>query len=380
MDFNFTEVQAQLAQAIKRWVEKSYTFSHRANVISSEQGSSEQDWATLVELGLLALPVPEEAGGFGGSAIDTMVVMRELGGGLVVEPYLENVLAIELLKRSTSHMHLVDDIAQGSTRCALALHERNARYDTSWVETTAIELAGGGYSLSGTKTVVSHGASADTLIVSARITRAAGDRAGVMLFVVDAGAKGVSRTSYRTIDDRRAADIVFDQVVVPAEALIKTAMDASALLDLVTDIGTVALCGEALGVMDELQRATVEYLRTRKQFGVVLGQFQSLQHRAVDMYIELEQAVALTTLAAMRVDGTADDARRHAVSAAKLQVNSALKFVGQQAVHLHGGIGVTEELPVSHYFKRATIMQTQFGDASHHMARYTGSQAFRTIH
>ena len=354
MDFNFTQEQQQFSDALRRWIDKDYRFEQRNKIVLSEQGVSDAAWATLAELGMMALPVPEESGGFNGSAIDMMVVMHELGRGLVIEPYFATVLAVEFLKRSAGHANLLEQVATGELKLACALGEKQARHELFDIATTAqtAQTDSGGFTLNGTKTVVLHGAQADQLIVSARTGGAQRATEGISLFVVPATAAGVSRRDYRTIDCQRAADITFSNVKLPASALLGKLGAGWEVLDAVSDYGVALLCAEAVGAMEALNSATLEYLKTRQQFGVPIGKFQALQHRMAEMYMQLEQARSMATLAAVKVSSPDADERRRTVSAAKVKIGQAMKYVGQQAVQLHGGMGVTNELPAAHHFKR----------------------------
>jgi alkylation response protein AidB-like acyl-CoA dehydrogenase len=303
------------------------------------------------------------------------VVMQEIGRGLVVEPYLATVLGAEFLKLGGSHAELLEQVAGGGLKLACALGEQQSRHDMTDIATTATASAGG-YVLNGRKTVVVHGAEAGSLIVSARSAGAQRDTAGISLFVVPADIAGVTVTGYRTIDGQRAADIVFDKAEVPASALIGEAGAGWEILDAALDYGAGLLCAEALGAMEAIFAATLEYLKTRNQFGVPIGKFQALQHRMADMYIHLEQARSMALLAAVKL-GSGDAAeRRRVVSAAKFRVGQAAKFVGQQAVQLHGGMGVTDELPAAHHFKRLTMIDLSLGDSDHHLARFIAQPGF----
>lgn len=377
MNFNFTDEQQQLSDAIKRWVQKDYTFEHRRAVVESTDGTDINDWNSLVEFGLLALPMPENAGGFDGTAVDMMVVMQELGRGLVVEPYLPTVLGAEFLKRASGKESIISSVAEGAIKLAIALAERQSRHEMFNVQTTAVQHADG-YVLDGIKTIVIGAPFAHKFIVSARTSGNPRDTDGISLFLVDIDTDGVKLNPYKTIDGLRAADITLDKVFVPADASLVEIDHAWALIDEVMDVGASATCAEALGVMEELVQATLEYLNTRKQFGTTLSRFQALQHRAVDMYIELEQARMLTMMAAVKVDSGPADERRRTVSAAKVRVGQALKFIGEQAVHLHGGIGVTDELAVAHYFKRTVILESTFGDSDHHLERFIAQPEFKS--
>lgn len=375
MDFNFKEEQQQFADALKRWIAKDYSFETRRNIIHSDSGVSDAAWATLTELGMTALPVPEEQGGFSGTAVDMFVVMQEIGRGLVVEPYFATVLGAEFLKLGGGHGALLEQVAGGGLKLACALGEQQSRHDMADIATTATASAGG-YVLNGRKTVVVHGAEAGSLIVSARSGGAQRDTGGISLFVVPAATAGVTVTGYRTIDGQRAATIVFDKAEVPASALVGSEGAGWDILDAALDYGAGLLCAEALGAMEAIFAATLEYLKTRNQFGVPIGKFQALQHRMADMYIHLEQARSMALLAAVKL-GSGDAAeRRRVVSAAKFRVGQAAKFVGQQAVQLHGGMGVTDELPAAHHFKRLAMIDLTLGDSDHHLARFIAQPGF----
>jgi alkylation response protein AidB-like acyl-CoA dehydrogenase len=376
MNFNFTEEQQQFSDALRRWVEKDYTFEHRNKIVYSEKGVSDGAWATLVELGMTALPVPEQQGGFNGSAVDMFVVMQELGRGIVVEPYFATVFGAEFLKLAGKQEALLEKVATGDVKLACALGEKQARHELSNIAVTA-KKDGNGYIINGLKTVVLHGAQADQLIVSARSSGDQRATGGISLFVVPAGTAGVTPREYRTIDGQRAADISFENVKVSNAALLGGEGAGWDILDAASDYGTALLCAEAVGVMEMLHLMTLEYLKTRKQFGVPIGKFQVLQHRMAEMFIHMEQARSMATLAAVKIGSGNAEERRRTVSAAKVRVGQALKFVGQQAVQLHGGIAVTNELAASHYFKRSTMIDLTLGDADHHFARFIAQPQFR---
>jgi alkylation response protein AidB-like acyl-CoA dehydrogenase len=378
MDFNFKEEQLQFADALKRWVSKDYSFEARARIIGSDAGVSDAAWATLAELGMTALPVPEAQGGFSGTAVDMFVVMQELGRGLVVEPYLATVLGAEFLKLAGGHDALLEQVAAGELKLACALGERQSRHDLADIATSAVP-DGDAYLINGRKSVVVHGAQAGSLLVSARSGGAQRDHDGISLFVLPVDTAGVSITGYRTLDGLRAADIAFDNVRVPATALVGAAGAGWDVLDAAADYGAGLLCAEALGVMEAIFAATLEYLKTRTQFGAPIGKFQALQHRMADMFIHLEQARSMALLAAVKLASSDADERRRAVSAAKFRVGQAMKFVGQQAVQLHGGMGVTDELPAAHYFKRLTMIELTLGDTDHHLARFAAQPGFRKV-
>ena len=376
MDFTFKEEQQQFADALRRWVDKDYGFEARKRIIHSPSGVSDQAWATLAELGMLALPVPEEQGGFNGSAVDMLVVMQELGRGLVVEPYLATVMGAQFLKLAGGHEQLLEQVAGGELKLACALGEQQSRHDLSDVAVTAREQ-GEGYVLDGVKTVVIHGGQAGAFIVSARSGGEQRDKGGISLFVVPAGNKGVKVTDYRTIDGQRAATVQFSDAEVPASALLGGVGAGWDILDAAADYGATLLCAEAVGAMDAIFAATLDYLKTRQQFGAPIGKFQALQHRMADMFIHLEQARSMAMLAAVKVASSDVEERRRVVSAAKVRVGHACKFVGQQAVQLHGGMGVTDELPAAHHFKRLTMIDLTLGDADHHLERFIAQPGFK---
>jgi alkylation response protein AidB-like acyl-CoA dehydrogenase len=372
MDFNINPEQLQFSDAIKRWIERDYSFAARRAIIDSPAGVSDAAWATLAELGMTALPVPEEHGGFAGSAVDMFVVMRELGRGLVVEPYFATALGAEFLRLGGGHGALLEQVAGGALKLACALGERRSRHDMTDIAATATR-DGGDYLLTGEKVVVLHGAQAGALVVSARTGGEAID-----LFVVPADAAGVSIVDYRTLDGRRAADIRFDRVRVPASSLVGAPGGGAGLLDAALDYGVGLLCFDALGAMEAIFDATLEYLKTRQQFGAPIGKFQALQHRMADMVIHLEQARSMAMLAAVRLGSADAIERRRVLSAAKYRIGQAARFIGQQAVQLHGGMGVTDELPAAHYFKRLTFFELMLGDSDHHLARFIAQPGFTT--
>ncbi|WP_313703483.1 acyl-CoA dehydrogenase family protein [Massilia sp.] len=376
MDFNFNPEQLQFADALKRWIGRDYGFEARRAIVHSDAGVSSDAWATLVELGMTALPVPEEQGGFSGTAVDMFVVMRELGRGLVVEPYFATVLGAEFLRLGGLHPQLLERVATGDLKLACALGERQSRHDMRDIATRATP-DGDGHVLRGEKKVVLHGAQAGMLVVSARLGGEQRAEDGIALFLVPADAPGLRIAGYRTLDGLRAADVVFDDVRVDAGAAIGAPGAGWPILDAALDYGAGLLCAEALGAMEAIFEATLEYLKTRQQFGVPIGKFQALQHRMADMVIHLEQARSMAMLAAVKLGSQDAGERRRAVSAAKYRINQAARFIGQQAVQLHGGMGVTDELPAAHYFKRLATIELTLGDADHHLARFIAQPGFR---
>ena len=377
MDFSFTEEQTQLRDAVRRYLSQEYTFDARKKIIHGA-GTSDTAWAGLAELGLMGVPVPEPYGGFSGTGVDMLVVMEELGRGLVVEPYFATaVMGAAFIKHGGTDAHktaLLPQVADGSLMLACALTEKQSRH-----ELHNVSLAGAattnGFSLNGTKTVVLHGSQAGKLIVSARTAGQVRDKTGITVCIVDKNAAGVSLRDYRTIDGMRAADITFTDVAVGRDAVLGKVGEGYALIERAAQVGIAALCAEAVGCMEAINAQTIEYLKTRKQFGVPIGKFQVLQHRAAEMFMEVEQTRSLAYLAAVKVDSADAAERTRAIHAAKVRAGRAIKFVGQAAIQMHGGMGMTDELPVSHYFKRATMIDATLGDVDHHLAAFASLDA-----
>jgi len=371
MDFELNEEQRLLQESVGRMLAGAYDAERRKHYASEPGGFSHALWRTYAELGLLGLPFEEKHGGIGGGAAETMIVMESFGRVLALEPYLATVVLggglVRLGGSEAMQSAVLPGIASGETLIAFAHAERQSRYDLADVAMTA-RKDGLHFILDGEKTLVLGGDSADQLIVSARLSGSRRDRAGIALFLVDASADGVTRRGYPAIDGRRAAEIAFSGVRVPAEAAIGQLGNAFALIERVADHAIAALCAEAVGAMEALHESTVGYLKTRKQFGVPIGNFQVLQHRSADMLIALEQARSMALFAAMMADYTDAAVRRQAMSAAKVQIGRSGRFIGQQAIQLHGGIGMTMDYAAGHYFKRLTAIDTMFGDADYHLA------------
>ena len=368
MDFNYTDEQNALRDTLSRFIAKDYPFEARRALAKSADGFSRDHWKQFADLGLLALPFPEDFGGMNGNAVDTMLVMEAFGRGLVLEPYLATVVVAGHLIRDAGSVALKEallpSIAGGELMLALAHYERGARYEVSRVDTAA-KADGGGWTLSGAKAVVLGGGAADKLLVSA------GTGKGISLFLVDTKAAGVSVRSYMTQDGARAAEVRLDNVSVGADAIVGAQDGALPAIERALDYGIAALCAESVGIMAALDEATLEYLKTRKQFGQPIGRFQALQHRMVDMVIATEQARSMAMMAAVKADSTDAAERRRAISAAKAYIGQQARFVGQQAVQLHGGMGVVDELNVSHWFKRLTMINATFGDVDHHLGLFS---------
>jgi pimeloyl-CoA dehydrogenase small subunit len=371
MDFEMSDEQRLLQESVERLLTDRYDFEARKRYMQEPGGFSRDLWRRYAELGLLGLPFDERYGGIGGGPVETMIVMEAFGRALVLEPYLATVvLCGGLLRRGGSEAQreaLIPKIAGGDLMLAFAHAERQSRYELADVATTA-RRDGAGYVLDGAKTLVLHGDCAHKLIVSARLAGARRERDGIGLFLLDADAAGVARRAYPTIDGLHAAEVTLASARVGADAVLGEPGKAYALIERVVDAAIAALAAEAVGAMAAMQETTVDYLKTRRQFGVPIGSFQVLQHRAADMLIALEQARSMAMLATMLAEDPNDAERRRAVAAAKVQIGRSGRFVGQQAVQLSGGIGVTMEYKIGHYFKRVSAIDTLFGDADYHLA------------
>jgi pimeloyl-CoA dehydrogenase small subunit len=372
MDFDLSEEQRLLKESVDGLLTDSYDFEARKKYMKEKGGWSKAVWSKLAEQGLLGLPFAEEDGGFGAGAVETMIVMEALGKALVLEPYLATVvIGGGFLRHGASAEQKaahIPSIIDGSKTFAFAQLEKNSRYDLADVSTTA-KKKGSGWIIDGEKFVVVNGENADTLIVTARTKGGQRDAAGIGAFLVPADAKGITRKGYPTQDGLHAADITLTGVEVGADAALGDGENALPLIERVVDEARTALCAEAVGLMDESLKTTVEYLKTRKQFGVPIGSFQILQHRAADMFVALEQARSMSMFATMAADFDSANERADAVAAAKVQIGKSAKFVGQQSIQLHGGIGMTMEAKIGHYFKRLTMIENTFGDTDYHMRR-----------
>jgi pimeloyl-CoA dehydrogenase small subunit len=370
MDFALTEEQELLRHSVQRLFADHYAFDARKRYAQEPGGYSRALWARYAELGLLGLPFAEEHGGSAGGPVETMIVMEEVGRALALEPYLSTVvLAGGLLRLGGGKAlcaDLVPKIAGGDLMLAFAHAERQSRYDLADVAASA-RREGAGYVLDGAKSLVLHGDSAGKFIVSARLSGGQRDRDGLALFVVDAAAKGVSTRGYGTVDGLRAAEVTLTGVRVDAGAAIGEPGKAYPLIERVVDTAIAALAAEAVGAMTAMHEQTVDYMKTRKQFGVTIGSFQALQHRAAEMLVALEQARSMAMLATMMAAEENVRERRQAISAAKVQIGRSARIVGHGAIQIHGGIGMTMEAKVGHYFKRVTTIDTIFGDADYHL-------------
>jgi pimeloyl-CoA dehydrogenase small subunit len=370
MDFALTDEQRLLQNSVERLFADHYAFDARRRYSQEPEGWSRVMWKRYAELGLLGLPFDEKYGGSAGGPVESMIAMEAIGRALALEPYLATVvLAGGLLRFGGSeamHADLLPKIASGDLILAFAHSERQSRYDLADIAATA-RRDGAGYVIDGAKTLVLHGDSATKFVVSARLAGGQRDRDGVGLFLVDAASPGVSARGYATVDGMRAAELALTGVRVNADATIGTPGAAFPLVEKVADMAMASLAAEAVGAMASMHQITVDYMKTRRQFGVAIGGFQVLQHRAADMLIALEQARSMAMLATMMAAEDDVRERRQAISAAKVQIGRSGRFIGQQAIQIHGGIGMTMEHSVGHYFKRVTMIDAMFGDADHHL-------------
>ena len=370
MDFELSDEQRLLKDSVDRLATQRYDFEARKKYAKEPDGWSRAMWNQYAELGLTALPFSEEDGGIGGGPVETMIVMESFGRSLALEPYFASiVLGGGFLRHGASAKARADvlpSVATGEMLLSFAHIERQARYDLADVTATA-KKDGAGYVLDGAKSLALHGDVADKIVVSARISGEQRSQNGIGLFLVDAKAPGVTRRGYGTVDGLRAAEVTLANVKVSADDVIGEPGNGYALIERVVDSGIAALCAEAVGGMHEMHEITVDYLKQRKQFGIPIGNFQVLQHRAADMLLALEQARSMAMLATMMADEPDAKERRRAISAAKVQIGRSAKIVGESAIQLHGGIGMTMEYKVGHYFKRCTMIDKAFGDADHHL-------------
>jgi len=371
MDFELSEEQRLLKDSVERLTTQRYDFEARRKYMKEADGWSRALWKQYVDLGLTALPFAEEHGGIGGGPVETMIVMETFGRALALEPYFASVILggsfVKLGASEAARNDVLPKVAAGEALLAFAHIERQARYDLADVAATA-KKDGAGYVLNGEKSLAIHGDVADKIVVSARVSGDQRARNGIGLFLVDAKAGGVSRRGYPTMDGLRAAEVSLSNVKVGADAVIGEPGNAYPLIEQVGDIAIAALAAEAVGAMSAMHEITVDFLKQRKQFGVPIGNFQVLQHRAGDMLIALEQARSMAMLATMMTEEQNAEERRKSISAAKVQIGRSAKIVGQSAIQLHGGIGMTMEYKVGHYFKRVTMIDTMFGDADYHLA------------
>ncbi len=372
MDFTYTETQDMVRDTLARFLADTYDFDKRRAMLASEAGRDPAIWQSLAtELGMLGAPFSEEHGGLGGGALENAIVMEEMGKVMAVEPYLQTVVigggALKAVGGAQADA-VIPEIIAGNCIIAFAYAEPQGRYNLANIKTTA-KKDGGGYVLNGHKSVVYAAPWATHLLVTARTGGSGSERDGLSLFLVDAKADGIVRRDYPTVDGFRASEVYFENVAIPGDALLGDEGAGLPLIEQIVDEATVAVCAEACGVTAKLHEGTLEYTQQRKQFGQPISRFQVLQHRMVDMFMEVEQAKSMTIMATLKMGEDAND-RMAAVSQAKAKVGRACKFVGQNAVQTHGGIGITDELAIGHYFKRATMIENQFGSVDHHYDRF----------
>jgi alkylation response protein AidB-like acyl-CoA dehydrogenase len=374
MDLSWSPEQQQLRDSVERWVAQSYPFETRRKLVASELGFSRAHWKQFAELGWLGAALPEDVGGIGGNALETSIVMEAFGRGLVAEPYLATVvLGANLIADAGSAAQkdaILSAVVEGKMLLAVAYAEPTSRYEPFNVTTKATKR-GSEYVLSGHKCVVLNGGEADRIIVSARVSGQQRDMTGLGLFLVDPKGKGVRLKSYPTVDGLRAADVWLDDVAVPADAAVGPVGDALPIIEKMLDRGIAAVAAEATGAMWVLHDTTLDYLKTRKQFGQPLASFQALQHRMVDMFMHCEEARSMALKAALEVENPDADARARALSAVKAYVGKGSRAVGQDSIQLHGGMGMTAEYKVGHYFKRLSVIEQTFGDVDYHMERFS---------
>ncbi len=373
MDFDLSDDQRLLKDSVDRLIADRYAFDARRKIMAEPGGWSRAMWAQFAELGLLGLPFPEALGGFGGGPVETMLVMEAFGRGLVLEPFLATVILggglVQAGGSAEQQKAILPQIAAGKKVMAFAHVERSSRYNLADVQATA-KQNGGTWVLNGEKSVVIAGDTADTLIVTARTSGGRFDRSGIGLFLVDAKSPGVTIQGYPTQDGTHAAEIRFDNATAEALGDPAGGLDAA---EMVMDQAIAAICAEAVGLMHEMHTSTVDYMKTRKQFGRAISEFQVLQHRSVDMFVSLEQARSMSMFATFSAGEPDAKSRSRAISAAKVQINNSGKHVGQECVQLHGGIAMTMEYKAGHYFKRMTMLEQLFGDTDTHQARVAAS-------
>ena len=373
MDFTFNEEQTLIQGQVEQFIQRDYDWESRQSLILTDSGYSIDNWNTFAELGWLGISLSDDSGGFGGSSIDTMILMEEFGKGLVLEPFLETVvMCAELIDRAGTleqKKDVLTGVVEGKIQLALAYAEPQSRFNLADVMTEA-KLEGDNFILNGFKSVVMNGPNANKFIISARTSGDQRDKSGISLFLVDAEVSGLSSRDYQTVDNRRASELTLESVVIPRSCLIGELDEGFMVLDAAIDRSILAISAEAVGAMEILYKTTVEYTKTREQFGTPIGKFQVLQHRMVDMFMEYEQCKSLLYMATMKHHEDSADAKK-AISGLKYQVGNASKFIGQQSVQLHGGMGVTDELNVGHYFKRLTTIGTIFGNSDYHLKKYT---------
>lgn len=372
MNFNYSQEQNMIIDSVARFVQQQYSFEKRRDISLLKSGFSNENWSLFAELGWLMMPFSEEQGGLGGSATDVMLMMEEFGKGLVIEPYVANMILggklLTELPNSSITSSLLETLMAGEIQLALAFNEPQSRYDLANVQTIA-EITECQVLLNGHKSVVLNAGQADKLLIVARESGEHNDKSGIIVVLVDANSDGVEINSYATIDGFQAAEVYLNNVSVPLENLLSMPDSTLEILEKTIDYATFSICAEAVGIMEMLYKKTVEYTKTRQQFGKPLAKFQALQHRMADMFIEYQQAKSILIMVATQLDADKGKAAQ-SVSAAKSRIGKAARLIGQEAVQLHGGMGVTDELDIGHYFKRLTAIQFMFGSTDFHTQRF----------
>ena len=374
MDLSLSAEDSILRDSVERFVRQSYPFNERRNFVNENKSFLEKNWQKFSKLGWLGLNLPEEFGGNGGSAVDTMVVAEALGPGLILEPFLETVVIgsklIQVGYNEKQKSEFLSNLVRGRLILTFAFAEPQSRYSLSDVQLSA-KPNEDQFVLNGKKAVVRHASSADKIIVSARTAGDRRDKRGITLFLVERNSPGLSRRDYRLQDDIPASELIFDNVCLRRTAMIGDLDCALPMVELVVDHGIAMVCAEAVGIMSALYTATLQYVKTREQFGQPIGKFQVIKHRMVDMLMACEEARSMAYMATLKLDESDPNVRKRAASAAKVSIGKAARFVGQQSIQLHGGMGMTDELDVGHYFKRLTMIDILFGDVDFHLKRYS---------
>ena len=374
MDLSLSVEHSILRDSVERFVRESYPSNKRRNFVDESKGFLQENWQKFSKLGWLGLNLPEEFGGNGGSAVDTMVVAEALGPGLILEPFLETVVIgsklIQVGYNEKQKSEFLSNLVRGRLILTFAFAEPQSRYSLSDVQLSA-KPNGDQFVLNGKKAVVRHASSADKIIVSARTAGDRRDKRGITLFLVERNSPGLSRRDYRLQDDIPASELIFDNVCLSRTAMIGDLDCALPMIELVVDHGIAMVCAEAVGIMSALYTATLQYVKTREQFGQPIGKFQVIKHRMVDMLMACEEARSMAYMATLKLGESDPNVRKRAASAAKVSIGKAARFVGQQSIQLHGGMGMTDELSVGHYFKRLTMIDILFGDVDFHLKRYS---------
>ena len=373
MDFLLSDEQKQLQDLIQQFIQKDYPFDVREKLVKSEDGFSKEFWKTFSTFGLLAMPFPEEDGGYNGGPVDIMVILEAFGTGLIVEPYIPNIVLsgnlISNLGTQNQKDAILPNLFSGDMHLAFAFAEPQSRFDLNDV-TTSAEEDGDNFKINGYKSVVMNGPAADKLIISVRTSGNQLDKSGISLFIVDREASGVSLRDYSNIDGSKASELTLENVVLSKDAMLGEEGNAFSSIEHVVNLATLAISAEAIGIMQKMNELTLEYTKTREQFGQALSQFQALQHRMVDCFMVHEQTKSLLLMAATKLNDQAEDAVK-SISALKYQVGNAAKLIGEESIQLHGGMGVTEEMSIGHYFKRLTTIRTIFGNSDYHLKKYS---------